>query len=145
MRRKRGTMGWVSIRDRLADADVLWTTGRREGALLSVWVAITAAARDEHPKLGDGEAFRTFLSNHHSWTIQVEHRGKLVTVEQLMWKWLRCELAHRSALPTDVQLDVLDDDPEVLRIQAGGAPAYCVRLSNGWYWWLRRLVEDRAK
>ncbi len=43
-----------------------------------------------------------FLSDHHSWTIQVEHRGKLVTVEQLMWKWLRCELAHRSAPPRDL-------------------------------------------
>lgn len=54
---------------------------------------------------------------------------------------MRCELAHRASFPEDVQLYVVDDDLEDLRIQAGGAPDYCVRLSDGWYWWLRRYLE----
>jgi hypothetical protein len=132
----------MSIHDRLVDADILWTAGRREGALFSTLVAVTAIARREHPGLGDGEAFRTFLADRHSWSIKIEHRGQLVTIEQLMWKWLRCELAHRAALPVDVQFYDVDDDPDDLRIQAGGPPEYCVRISDGWYWWLRRLIQD---
>jgi hypothetical protein len=62
-----------------------------------------------------------------------------------MWKWLRCEFAHRGALPVDVQLFATDDAPDDLRIQAGGAPEYCVRLSDGWYWWLRQLIESWAR
>lgn len=131
----------MSIQDRLDDADVLWTRGRREGALLSLLIAATAAARDQHPNLKDGEAFRAFLADRHSWSIGIEHRGRQVSFDQLMWKWLRCELAHRASLPNDVQLYVTDDDPDDLRIQAGGAPDYCVRLSDGWYWWLRRHLE----
>lgn len=133
----------MSIDERLRDADVLWTGGRREGALLSILVAITGAARVSYPDAkGDGDAFRRFLADRHTWTTKIEHRGKLVDFDQLMWKWLRCELAHTGSLPVDVQFFPEDDDPDDLRIQAGGAPGYCVRLSDGWYWWLRRLVED---
>lgn len=131
----------MSIQDRLEDADVLWTRGRREGALLNLLIAVTAAARNERPDIKDGDAFRTFIADRHSWSIAIEHRGQLISIEQLLWKWLRCELAHRASLPEDVQLYVVDDDPDDLRIQAGGAPDYCVRLSDGWYWWLRRHLE----
>lgn len=129
------------IRDRLADADLLWTNGHREGALLSTLVAATAVARETYPRLGDGDAFRCFVGAGHDWSIEIEHRGKLVSVEQLLWKWLRCEFAHTGDLPFDVQFWDFDDDPDDLRIQAGGAPEFCVRISDGWYWWLRRLVE----
>lgn len=132
----------MSIVSRMTDADVLWTAGRREGALFMVLIAVSATARKAHPDLRDGEAFRAFLSAHHHWSIEIEHRGQQVTVDQLMWKWLRCEIAHQAALPIDVQLYDFDDDPHALRIQAGGAPNYCVRLSNGWYWWLRRIVDE---
>lgn len=76
--------------------------GRREGALFSVLVAITAAAREEDSNRRDGDAFRTFLAAHHTWSISVEHRGQQVTVDQLTWKWLRCELAHQAGLPVDI-------------------------------------------
>lgn len=131
----------MTIHDRLADAGVLWDAGRREGALLSVLVAITAAARIEHPKRGDGEAFRAFLGARHTWSISVAYRGQQVTVDQLIWKWLRCELAHQATLPIDIQFGEPKEDPDQLWIRAGGAPEYRVRLSTGWYQWLRTIAE----
>ncbi|MEV4201084.1 hypothetical protein [Micromonospora globbae] len=132
----------MSIGERMIDAEVLWTADRREGALLSLLVALSAAARIEYPNTGDGAAFRRFLAARHTWNISVEHRGQLVTVDQLMWKWLRCELAHEATLPFDVQFYEPAADPGGLVIRAGGAPSYCVLLSAEWYWWLRQLIDD---
>lgn len=126
----------------MIDAEVLWTAGRREGALLCVLVAVSAVARIEHPGMGDGAAFRVFLVDRHTWNISVEHRSQQVSVDQLLWKWLRCELAHNAALPVDVQLYDPDENPEGLYVRAGGAPDYCVLLSAGWYWWLRRILSE---
>ncbi|NES17063.1 MULTISPECIES: hypothetical protein [Micromonospora] len=132
----------MGVGERMIDAEVLWTAGRREGALLSVLVAVDAAACAEQPGSSHGAAFRSFLAARHTWNISVEHRGQLVTVDQLMWKWLRCELAHEASLPFDVQFYAPADDPGGLVVRAGGAPSYCILLSAGWYWWLRRLIED---
>lgn len=135
----------MSIQERMVDADLLWAAGRREGALLTILIAVTAAARHDHPDRRDGDAFRTFLSERHSWSISVEHRGRQVDIDQLMWKWLRCELAHRAALPIDVEFGDFDGEPDELHVQAGGPPGYRVRLSDGWYHWLRRLLDERVK
>jgi hypothetical protein len=135
----------VAIGDRLADAELLWTCRHRGGALLSVLVAATALERKEHPALGDGEAFRRFTGRAHTWSIEVEHRANPVSVDQLLWKWLRCELAHAGDLPVDVRFWDFDDNPDDLRIQAGGAPEFCIRISDGWYLWLRRLVEGSVR
>lgn len=135
----------MSIADRLADADVLWAAGRREGALFSVLVAITAAAREDYPNRGDGDAFRTFLAANHAWSISVEYRGQQVTVDQLMWKWLRCEFAHQASLPVDIQITDATDEGDDLWIRAGGAPAFVVRLSAAWYSWLRSTLDGRAE
>jgi hypothetical protein len=65
----------MSAEDRLIDAPHLWAAGRREGALLSIMVAVAVSARRSHPDLKDREAFVTFLKSQHSWTISVEFRG----------------------------------------------------------------------
>jgi hypothetical protein len=131
----------MSISDRLHDAEVLWSAGRREGALLNVLIAVSAAARLEHPSLGDGAAFRAYLAARHTWSIGIEHRGQILSTDQLIWKWMRCELAHNASLPIDVQLHEPDGSPDTMSIRAGGAPDYCVLMSTGWYWWLRGLIE----
>lgn len=41
----------MSIKDRLAEADLLWKHGRREGALLSVLVAVAVTARITFPEI----------------------------------------------------------------------------------------------
>ena len=136
----------MSVGERLIDADALWAAGRREGALLSILVAVSAAARIEHPSTfrqhGDGAAFRAFLGARHSWNISVEHRGQQVSVDQLMWKWLRCELAHEATMPFDVQLYDPDENPDALYVRAGGAPDYCVLLSASWYRWLHKILNE---
>lgn len=132
----------MSIRDRLVDADILWMAGRREGALLSTLVAVTALGKQKYPHLGDGEAFRQVFADQYRWGSTVKHRDRLLTIEQLMWKWMRCELVHCAGLPVHVQFFDEDEDPDDLRIQMGGLPENHVRISDGWYWLLRRLIED---
>lgn len=96
----RGTRGWhaqsMTIEDRLGDAELLWRHGRREGALLSALVAVAATAQQAFPEAGDGEAFRRFLRRQHEWTISVEYRGAQIDLDQLFWKWLRCELVRQQ-------------------------------------------------
>lgn len=127
----------MSVHDRVLDADALWAAGRHEGALLSILVAVSAQARAEYPTLGDGDAFRTFLGRHHGWSISVEHRGRQVEIDQMFWKWLRCELADTAKLPPDISFT---GALEGLTVRAGGAPGYRVLLSHDWFSWLRGLV-----
>ena len=61
----------MSVADRIADAELLWSRGRREGAILNTLIAIQAAARHSYPDLGDRAAFERFLRAAHAWTISV--------------------------------------------------------------------------
>jgi hypothetical protein len=131
----------VSIYDRLVDADVLWTAGRREGALFSTLVAINAIGRRKYPELGDGEAFRRCFTDQYSAGREIEHRGQFLTVGQLMWKWIRCEIAHQGSMPVHVQFFEMDEDPDDLRIQFDGQN---IRISDGWYWLMRRIAVDSS-
>lgn len=133
----------VSIPDRLADADLLWQQGHREGALLAVLVAVSATARRTLPDVkGDGEAFVQFLKTAHRWTLGVEHRGASVDLDLLFYKWLRCELVHNAALPSDVRFENLADDPMACSVRAGGAPEYVAIIGHGWYHFLVNAVRD---
>jgi hypothetical protein len=124
----------MSIVDRMADADLLWHHGRREGALLSALVAVSATARRTYPDIaGDRAAFEAFMKTTHGWTIAVEHRGISVDVDLLFYKWLRCELVHAGSLPPDLRIDDEFTDPRQCGVRAGGAPEYTVLLSPGWY------------
>lgn len=132
----------MSIQDRLEDAALLWSQGRREGAFLSVLVAAAATARKTFPEIkSDREAFEAFMSTTHSWTIEIEHRGKLVDVDRLFYTWLRCELVHTARLPPDLRFDADFADPDTCVVRAGGAPDYTVLLSLGWYDFLVNAVK----
>ncbi len=50
-------------------------------------------------------------------------------------------MSHGCALPDDVRLLFDDEDPDEVRIRAGGAPDYIVVLSDGWFWWFRRVLD----
>jgi len=136
-------MSLVSIRERLEDADLLWRNGRFEGALLSVLVAVSATARrSASRRTGDRDAFVAFMKSTHGWTISIEHRGAQVDVDHLLYTWMRCELVHSGALPPDVRLDADFADPTECAVRAGGAPAYTVLLSYGWYHFLVHAVRN---
>lgn len=83
------------IAERLADARLLWASNRRQSALLLALVAVAAHSRLEHPSLGDRTAFETYLRSTHGWTISVEFRGKQVTIDHVLYRWMRCRVgAH---------------------------------------------------
>lgn len=132
----------MSIDNRLADADILWTYGRREGAFLSLLVAVEPIARREHPDLKSlGAAYRAFIDSRLPENSRLRFRGRPVTVGELMWSWMRCELAHNASLPIDLQFFEPDDEFDEMLIKLEGPRDKCLRISNSWYWWLRREIE----
>lgn len=131
----------MSIHARLDDAKFLWKNERYEGAFLSVLVAVAATARLRYPHDKDGEAFRQFMKSGRGGEISVEFRGELFPVEQVFYKWLRCELVHLGGLPIDIQL-MPDAVAGALTIRAGGRPEYVLKLSHGWFDHLLGLVAN---
>lgn len=132
----------MSVLNRLDDSDLLWRNDRREGALLSVLIAVAATARRTLPKIkGDRACFVAFMKSTHGWTISIEHRGKQIDVDELLYTWLRCELVHSGGLPVDIKIDETFADPHSCSIRAGGAPEYTVLLSPGWYDYLVGVVR----
>lgn len=134
----------MSIAERLEDADLLWRSGRREGALLSVLVAVSATARRTFPSVGDREAFVQFLKTAHGWSMGVEHRGELVDIDLMFYKWLRCELVHAGGLPRDIRFDDSFTEPGACGVRAGGKPEFTVLLSPGWYHFLVDAVRGAS-
>jgi hypothetical protein len=103
----------MSVKSRIDDARALWHAGRKEGALLSVLVAAAATSRKRYPrgatpKKGDREAFTCFLKEEFpkiirfTSAISVRFRGEILRIEDLLYKFVRCELAHEAELPEDV-------------------------------------------
>lgn len=121
----------AAIRDRTNDARFLWDQRRRESALLLALVAVAARARLQHPKLGDRERFVRTLEDAMSARISVEFRGRQHPIEELLYKWLRCELVHSGGIPQDIVID--DALAPGLSLRAGGAPEYVLKLSPGWF------------
>lgn len=108
----------IGVHARIEDAGVLADNGRYEGALLMLLVAVAATSRkryrtgtpskkDPSKKMGDGEAFTTFLRDE-IWRLVKEHddfvvfRGKKRSIEEFLYKFLRCELIHDGHTPVDL-------------------------------------------
>jgi len=134
----------MSVRDRVADAVLLWERGHHEGALLNVLVAVAACARKEWPNLGDRDAFVKFLeprivAESHVSIARIQYRENFWTPAELLYKWFRCQLVHEAELPFDVEF--IDKGANVLFVQAGGAPRPPLRLSHAWFWVLVRSAS----
>jgi hypothetical protein len=129
----------MTIVDRLTDADVLWASGRREGALLSVLVAVAAASREEWPDVkGDKMRFCRFLSRRMSGAVKVNRGGKSVTLESLLYEYYRNSLVHEASLSQSVVLSSLENGGSYTHVVLGMPPESSVVISEDWYWWLRR-------
>ena len=89
-------------------------------------------SRPEHALTRDQEAFLRYLEPHGFYwrNMKVEFRGELREVAAIFYKWLRCELVHEGGLPVDVQFE---EDEERLGVRAGGAPAFTLLLTTGWF------------
>jgi len=71
----------------------------------------------------------------------VEYRGAQIDLDQLFWKWLRCELVHAGRLPPDLRFDDHFADPSGLSVRAGGAPDRIVLLTPGWFFSLTTSIR----
>lgn len=99
----------MGVKDKIIDARLLYANGRKEGALLSVLVAVAATARKRYP-LGtkrDGDAFTTFLSEELPKVIgvgkfMVRFRDETIVLQDLLYKFVRCNLTHEAELPEDI-------------------------------------------
>ena len=124
----------MSISNRLQDARVLYDAGRHEGALLSVLVAVAGSSRRRFPqetvsrreaskKMGDGEAFETFLLEEMQriGVCAVYFNGECRSAEKIFYKWLRNSLAHEAALPKDIVFRP-DESDRVARIERDPGP-----------------------
>jgi hypothetical protein len=120
------------IRNRIDDAKLLWANGRREGALLVALIGVAATARRRYPRSGDREGFEAFLSDCCTVRITIEYRGKIHSIEHVLYKWLRCELVHEGKLPVDIQL-MRETEPGLMSVRAGGKPDYIFRIGEGWF------------
>ncbi|MDH4240222.1 MAG: YhcH/YjgK/YiaL family protein [Phycisphaerae bacterium] len=97
------------IRARLQDAEILYRNGRKEGALLSVLVAVAATSKKRYPKVkSDKEAFIKFAGEEMFKITggirkyRLKFRNEIITLEDLLYKFVRCELAHEGNIPEDI-------------------------------------------
>jgi hypothetical protein len=125
----------MSIRARVEDSLLLWENGRLEGAFLNVLVAVAASSRRRFPDrktVGDRESFLRFLEGAHSVRLSVEYRGECLPVEEIFYKWFRCQLVHEGGLPGDITF-MTDSEPNAFSVRAGGAPEFILKVSHGWF------------
>lgn len=120
----------MSIRQRIEDAVILDSIRRKDGALLSVLIAVAATSRLRYPKgtksnwkqkekMGDGEAFQTFFKDESE---SVYGKGlrldlsspcpdptvsgtpvKTTSHGKILYKYVRCELVHAGKLPHTIE------------------------------------------
>jgi len=121
-----------AVQSRIDDAILLWERGRREGAFLSVLIAVAATARRRYPKMKDREAFEQFLRDSHSVTLSVEYRGECHPIEHVFYKWMRCQLVHEGGIPIDIEF-MQDVQPGSMSVRAGGAPEFILKIGTGWF------------
>ena len=128
----------MSIQSRIDDAKLLWEHEHLEGAFLSVLIAVAATARKRYPsrRVRDREAFERFVSEEMFCQLSVEYLGECHLIEHVFYKWMRCELVHNGAMPTDIEFM----PEEGLSVRAGGEPEYLLKVSRGWFEYLVNMV-----
>jgi hypothetical protein len=116
----------MSVVDRLEDALLMMQHQRMDGALHSVLTAIAGASRHRYPRgvavsrrnppqrMGDHEAFETFLEDQFGLTKTPRMRVKVDDIDRtfssVLYELFRCSLAHEAAL-TDAGRFIADRRP----------------------------------
>ena len=122
----------------MADAALLYVHKRVEGAFLNALLAIAASARAKYPaSMGDASAFYEYLKGTEADRFSFEFRGMPEKLAKILYKWMRCELAHEGTLPIDIKI-VPDKEPKRYFIQAGGGPEKTLKISESYF---HRLME----
>lgn len=152
----------MSIRQRLEDAVILDSIGRKDGALLSVLIAVAATSRLRYPKgtksnlnpkkkMDDNEAFQTFINEESE---SVYGKGRFLKLSSpcpdpnnpsapaanlshaaILYKYVRCELVHVAELPHTIEFQRYND---------GGLHTAYIAEENKFVFsdsWLSRLIR----
>ena len=142
----------MSIPDRLRDASILYSQGRRDGALLSVLIAVAATARRRYPRpIKDRPAFTQFLSDEmvavtggavRNYNVRVpgadksKYPGEMMPLGVCLYEFVRCNLAHEATLPDNVEFVRTEDNGLFFEITDD-----VIRLSDSFMDGLARSVE----
>jgi hypothetical protein len=119
--------------NRIRDSKLLFETGRVEGAFLNILLAISAAARIKYSKpIHDSVAFSKYLENTEAGRYSFEFRGKPEKLSKILYKWMRCEMAHEGTLPIDIKI-VPDKERSKYWIQAGGGVEKTLKISRSFF------------
>lgn len=128
---------------RLNDAQFLWQKKRQESAFLLLMIALAALSKSRYPQLKDGEAFRSTVLDFKLPISKIEYRGKLESIEQIFYKWIRCSLVHESEIPLDIQFKE-DKEGNSMSIRAGGAPEYVLKIGTGWFsYFMNSILQSK--
>lgn len=103
----------MSVRARFDDSVALHAGGRHEGAVLALLVAVAATSRKRYPKgtMSDGDAFKKFLHDQMKTitgnieNLHIKYRGEVQPIQDVLYKFVRCELAHEGTMPTDFVIE----------------------------------------
>ncbi len=131
----------TGIKNRIKDAVLLWNNDRRESAFLLTVVSVAAVSRLRYPLEKDGDAFRKTFQDFTRVSLKVEFRGQLEPIENIFYKWIRCELIHEANVPFDIEF-VDDKDYGKMSIRAGGHPEYKLKLGTGWFFHLNDSIVN---
>lgn len=118
---------------RIDDSIFLWDNSRKESAFLLILVAVASISRIRYPDKKDGDAFREIIKDFRTTIISIEYNGKLESVEQIFYKWIRYNLVHEGGLPSNIEFQENEKDG-FMSIRAGGAPEYVLKVGSGWFY-----------
>ena len=98
----------MSIKDRIAEAEILWNKGYKEGAWSLVLIAVAATARKRYPQpTPDNEAFKSFVRSYiptilHGKPSPKGFNAKIIfddkPFEDILYENLRCHLLHEAEI-----------------------------------------------
>ena len=153
----------MSVKDRIEDASVLWKSERLEGAVTMVLIAVAATVRKRYPRpMQDRTAYKRFvrdelqkITNGPDRNVDFFYDGDPhVSLEEIVYKFLRCELLHEARLPENITLtQPVKGDGKPFGKSPDGSP-YDGKLLNelvlndvlgfpiGWIWNLIRVVAQ---
>lgn len=108
----------MSVKDRLEEANILWESGKVEGAWIQVLIATASTARKRFPTLSDGQAFKKLIrqiaptiidqsfSPAYGGEIKIVFgsgvNAKKRDLDDVLYKHLRCYLLHEAKMPPDI-------------------------------------------
>jgi hypothetical protein len=101
----------MSIRDRLEDARVLFSSNHTQGAFIQILIATAATSRIRYPsnEWDDNESFKNFIydemgviTNGPKYKVELPFQGRKTPLEDIFYHHLRCQLLHEGEMPDSI-------------------------------------------